>query len=649
MSTKPLRGRRRAAGLAKGASRFVVLVCLVAVTATSASADTFSFTPRTLDGFNNNLIFEDFGRANVEYRRNAQARYADGIARPVSGPSPRFVSNRIFNDVSQNLFSENGVTQWGFVWGQFLDHTFGLRQETPGGENTPLPFSATDPLEDFRNDFGVIDFTRTPAAPGTGVRNTREQINTVDSYIDASAVYGNSAARLDWLRQGTVDGDPTNNSALLLLPSGYLPRRDARGNPDAAPPVAIDGRLRGTPNLATVAGDVRSNENIALTATHTLFAREHNRIVQALPTSLSQELRFQIARRVVGAEQQFITYNEFLPSLGLRLSAYRGYNPFLDATLSNEFATVGYRAHSMIHGEVEPAAEADAYTPAQLAAIEAQGVEVEVAGDEVEFVIPLNVAFFNPELLRQVGLGPVLFGIGAESEYRNDEQIDNQLRSVLFQVPVSGNPECLDGPTLPECFHGVVDLGAIDVARGRDHGMPTYNGLRQAYGLSTRSAFTTITGESTDRFPNDPQINPADPINDPDILDFVQLRDRDGNVIDPADEEAVDGSAVVGVRRTTLAARLRAIYGSTANLDAFVGMLAERHVPGTEFGELQGTIWRREFERLRDGDRFFYLNDPVLTQIRNQFGIDYRRTLAQVITDNTELEQGDVAANVFLI
>jgi len=352
---------------------------------------------------------------------------------------------------------------------------------------------------------------------------------------------------------------------------------------------------------------------------------------------------------VVGAEQQFITYNEFLPSLGLRLSAYRGYNPFLDATLSNEFATVGYRAHSMIHGEVEPAAEAAAYTPAQLAAIEAQGVEVEVVGDEVEFVIPLNVAFFNPELLRQVGLGPVLFGIGAESEYRNDEQIDNQLRSVLFQVPVSGNPECLDGPTLPECFHGVVDLGAIDVARGRDHGMPTYNGLRQAYGLSTRSAFTTITGESTDRFPNDPQINPGDPINDPDILDFVQLRDRDGNVIDPADAEAVDGSAVVGVRRTTLAARLRAIYGSTANLDAFVGMLAERHVPGTEFGELQGTIWRREFERLRDGDRFFYLNDPVLTQIRNQFGIDYRRTLAQVITDNTELEQGDVAANVFLI
>ena len=47
---------------------------------------------------------------------------------------------------------------------------------------------------------------------------------------------------------------------------------------------------------ATFAGDVRANENIALTATHTLFAREHNRLVKLLPTSLSEEERFQIAR-----------------------------------------------------------------------------------------------------------------------------------------------------------------------------------------------------------------------------------------------------------------------------------------------------------------------------------------------------------------
>ena len=58
------------------------------------------------------------------------------------------------------------------------------------------------------------------------------------------------------------------------------------------------------PLAAVVAGDVRANENIALTATQTLFAREHNWIVAMLPARLSEEDKFQIARRAVIAEQQ---------------------------------------------------------------------------------------------------------------------------------------------------------------------------------------------------------------------------------------------------------------------------------------------------------------------------------------------------------
>ena len=138
----------------------------------------------------------------------------------------------------------------------------------------------------------------------------------------------------------------------------------------------------------------------------------------------------------------------------------------------------------MIHGELEAPGEAADYTAAQLAAIEAKGVEVTVDGDEVEFVIPLNLAFGNPDLLRLVGVEAVLHGIGGEPEYKNDEMIDNQLRSVLFQIPVPGNEGCLDGPTLPACFKGVQDLGALDVERGRDHGMPLYNDLRRTFGLA---------------------------------------------------------------------------------------------------------------------------------------------------------------------
>ncbi len=622
------------------------LLLLTALLTFTASAGVAGAEVRTLDGSGNNKARTAWGKANTAYLRVAAANYADRVAKPVGGPSSRYVSNRIFNDTSQNLFSENGVTQWGFVWGQFMDHTFGLRVEA-GGENAPIPFSSADPLEAFTNTLGSIAFARTPAAAGTGKgTKARQQINTVSSYIDAAGVYGGTNARLEWLREGPVDGKLANNAARLVMQNGYLPRGDARGNAATAPTMALMGRLEapGGNAKAFVAGDQRANENLGLTATQTLFAREHNRIVAKLPNSLTAEQKFQIARRIVGAEEQWITYQEFLPALGVKLAAYKGYKTAVNPTLGNEFAVVGYRAHSMIHGEFESIGEAADYTPAQLAAIEAQGVEVEVEGDELAFVIPLNLAFGNPDLLKLVGVEAVLHGLGGEPEYKNDEMIDNQLRSVLFQVPVSGNPGCLDGPTLPQCFQGVADLGAIDLERGRDHGMPLYNDLRKAFGLAKKTSFTAITGEATDQFPNDAAIT-GNPIDDPSILDFVALFDADGNSI-PLGSEAADAEAVTGVRRTTLAARLKAIYGDVSKIDAFVGMLSEKHVAGTEFGELQLAMWKKQFTALRDGDRFFYGSDAAeLKAIKQKYGITFQKTLAQIIEQNTGI---DVQDNVFV-
>jgi hypothetical protein len=173
--------------------------------------------------------------------------------------------------------------------------------------------------------------------------------------------------------------------------------------------------------------------------------------------------------------------------------------------------------------------------------------------------------------------------------------------------------------------------------------MPSYNALRVAYGLVPKRSFTAITGENTASFPRELVALGARAIDDPRILEFVELRDADGNVIRSGSEEALE-DAVVGTRRTTLAARLRAVYGSVDRLDAFVGMVSERHVRGTEFGELQLAMWKTQFEALRDGDRFFYANDPDLEAIRRQYGIDYRRTLASVIRLNTGVA---VATNPF--
>jgi hypothetical protein len=359
-------------------------------------------------------------------------------------------------------------------------------------------------------------------------------------------------------------------------------------------------------------------------------------------TPLSAEEKFQIARRVVGAEIQYITYTQFLPALGVELDPYEGYNSKVDAALSNEFAVVGYRAHSMIHGEFDVHAKAGTYSARRLKRFRREGLAVEKDGATLELTVPLNVAFGNPDLLHTIGLGAVLASLGSEREYRNDEQIDNSLRSVLFEIPKPGvtDPAACGEPIVdPRCFTGVQDLGAIDIQRGRDHGMPSYTALRRAYGLAPKTSFTAVTGESV---PRALATHRADPIDDPHSLDFVRLEDAQGHAIQLRSEAARE-NAVVGVRRTTLAARLQALYGRVGKLDAFVGMLSEQHVPGTEFGELQLAMWKKQFEALRDGDRFFYLNDPLLPTLESRYGLDYSQSLANIIRMNTGAQpQADV-------
>ena len=615
---------------------------LIAVAPNAQAA--VSFPVASLDGSANNAANPNWGRSGTNYTRVGPVRYANGIGTPSSGPNTRNVSNRIFNDINQNVFSDHRVTQWGWTWGQFLDHTFGLA--AGGNEAANIPFNSADPLESFTNNLGSIPFTRDLVAPGTGTStgNPRQQVNTENSYIDAEVVYGTDNTRLEWLREGSVDGNVTNNNARLMLPNNYLPRRDARGNAATAPTMAVDGRLLATPNAARVGGDVRANENIALTATQTLFAREHNRIVSLLPSSLSEEDKFQIARRVLIAEQQYITYNEFLPAMGVTLPAYTGYRTNVNASLSNEFAVVGYRAHSQIHGEFEFETNASRYSAADLTNFTNQGLEVAVDAGVATVAVPLNVGFFNPDLMQSLQIGPVLSSL-TESQYKNDEQFDNQLRSVLFQVPVPGNPACVQGPDVTPCFNGVVDLAAIDIERARDHGIGTYNQLRQAYGLPARTSFTGITGEATENFPSDPLLTPGNEINDPNILDYTRLVDLEGNPVAIGDQAAVGTQST---RRATIAARLRAIYGNVNNVDAFTGMVAEPHLPGREFGELQTAIWTRQFQALRDGDRFFYGNDQGLSTILSQYGIDFHTTLTQVIARNTDIPLANMNSDIFL-
>src|SRR4051812_2022316 len=118
---------------------------------------------QSLDGYGNNLAHPDWGRTGSLYGRTARSWYGDGHDSMVDGPNARWVSNRIFSDTvalhtsSQDVFggvdvfNETQVSQWGWVWGQFLDHDFGMRQgalkSQPHGEPANITVADNDPME----------------------------------------------------------------------------------------------------------------------------------------------------------------------------------------------------------------------------------------------------------------------------------------------------------------------------------------------------------------------------------------------------------------------------------------------------------------------------------------------------------------------
>jgi hypothetical protein len=136
----------------------------------------------------------------------------------------------------------------------------------------------------------------------------------------------------------------------------------------------------------------------------------------------------------------------------------------------------------------------------------------------------------------------------------------------------------------------VPDLDARDVQRARDHGIGTYNQVRVAYGLAPVTSFAQISS------------NPA-----------VQ-------------------------------SALQSTYGTVDKIDPFEGMLAEDHVAG-DAGPTEKAILVKQFAALRDGDRFFYLNESFNSTELALIG--QGNTLAKVIKNNTSITnlQSDVFTN----
>ena len=229
------------------------------------------------------------------------------------------------------------------------------------------------------------------------------------------------------------------------------------------------------------------------------------------------------------------------------LGAYSGYKPEVVPAIANEFASAAYRfGHSLL-------------SPA-IMYIEPDGGARHVALDE---------AFLNPAFLKTHGIAGILLGLASQQAQHLDTRIIDQVRNLLFEDPH---------------FTGIRDLAAINIQRGRDHGVPSYNDVRRAYGLAPVQSFADVS--------SDPAVQ----------------------------------------------AKLTQAYGGDVNrLELWPGGLAEDHLPGAMLGETFHAIVADQFRRLRDGDRFWFENDPYFLAHPDLLGRMRSVTLADVVRRNTPL------------
>ena len=184
--------------------------------------------------------------------------------------------------------------------------------------------------------------------------------------------------------------------------------------------------------------------------------------------------------------------------------------------------------------------------------------------------LPLADDFFQPAIVALPGeVAGNLKYLASDYAQEVDEQTVDGLRNDLFP----------DAPVVEGVEVGASDLIADDIQRGRDEGDPTYNQMRVAMGEAPVTSFSQITSN-------------------------VQLQGE-----------------------------LQQIYGNVNNVELFVGLMGENHLPGSSLGQTEQAVLATQFESLRDGDRYFYENaDPksLVNQLNNT-------TLAQIIERNTGL------------
>lgn len=512
-------------------------------------ANTAFFEFRRFDGTGNNLApnLRNLGSVDTLYRRIAPVEYEDGLAAPAgvappdgtrnpifledgtvldnppNRPSPREVSNVIFNQTEASIPNGRSLTDLVWSFGQFVNHDTSFAK--PGETDFPIPVPEDDPV--LQQD--TLPFQRDAFAPGTGTPVTNvpaEGVNTVTAWLDLSTIYG-AEPSFDLDLQSFDRLAPGGKLAVLSTETGNILTADETDR-------AIDGAFEG---VGFRSGDARVNTNSSLVTQHTLWTRNHNRLADRLSEThpdWTDEQLFQRARQLNIAQYQNVALYEWLPLIVGEdyIDPYESYDAAIDPQITNTFSVA---ASQIILTQIG----------SEILRFDANGMPV------ADGNINILQDFGAPNITDGEDLNQILRGLSARVAEAIDNQVVGELRNRI--------PE----PAIPEG----IDLVAHTIQRGRDRGLSDYNQLRAnlneiapELGIQPLGSFAGITSE--------PQTQQA----------------------------------------------LQDLYNTIADIDMWVGLLSEDPVgdPSLPTASLLGPtargVLKLQFERLRDGDRFWFEN-----------------------------------------
>ena len=508
---------------------------------------------RNINGSGNNLANSDWGAINSQINRLTPQSFNDSISEMAHPDyqNPRIISNLVCNE---SLATPNslGLSNMNVLWSEFINNDMQLTSHQDSSHEGGMEEAhITIPIDDeIMNPGGVEDsrikYLRTEfiSSTGTDEENSREYPNEVSSWLDGSSIYSSSVELQDYLRSGE---------------GGRLKMTDVDGW-DMVPGRVTDYVESSTgdnPNLQFFVGDSRNLEHIGLTSLQVLFIREHNRLADGLSernSDWNDEQIFQRAKKLVQAEIQAITFNEYLPSIGIDLSDYSGYNSSVNPQLSNEyillaaFATGSQMADGWLQFD--------------------EGLNESSIGH-----LDLRDGFWTTSSLIEAG--------GIDSTIRG-AVFDTQREMDLAVIPSLRN--LMSGAM----WGGWMDDCVMDIQRGRDRGITDYNSLREGLGLERVTSWSDISS------------------------DVVSQQ------------------------------KLASAYSDVDSIDAYIGVMAEDRLESSVYGETQQMLVLDQFQRVRDGDRFWYENDAELNSLTSEFNA---LRLSDIILRNTEIES--VQCDVF--